>query len=669
MVRLRRWLLTLACVVFCALAQGVAGQELNWRVSQPFPLLAPSAFDGLRERWGSLPAPRTMHALILARMEDKRLGGDKAAFLLADPTASRLRASSHLHDHGPLRVQLALNGKGVGGTKNAAGCSWLVSPVPVTPPEDGKCVTEMRIERGTAYSVGVRGQTGVAVNGQVLVKDILIVAMGDSYSAGEGAPDRPALYADDFPQSRLRSNDWFMRGPAPEPAVWLDPVCHRSLLSWQVLAALRLALEHHDAVVRLLHTACSGAEFFNGIFIAQAKADKHGHKLEHPDLKQHLTPLRDGEGRRSPPTPSALYIPLSQVNAVRRQLCPPSSTRDDIVVPGRAYQASWTHCSAPLPFMRPDALLLTVGGNDVGFAGAVGGTLLAEKPRHAWGGPFLGLTRKMAGLISPAQLSDNVRALASAYADMVDKVAEGALSSPDKTVLLTYPNPMGPSHENPGQACYRPAIQKRIKDSYLAFSVFVSSLQPIGGPWSVEVSPDEVESFNRDAFAELTSMIMRSSAMKVDWLAASRGPDQRSHYDNRLLCTDAPAGNCAGCDQIAQEPVYFCQVGKDKNNRDTYPDGCRAKPLAQWNAESPNRRLINSANDALLAQRRFGPGPSTAAVFGALKGMFHPTAEAHAVAADSAYPALCEVLHSRGVCAGPLTTDGDGKVEPDASYR
>lgn len=462
--------------------------ELTWEVVNRFPLVEEASFAGLAKTWDTLPGKRSMHAFITARMEEKAESRDPERFLLVDPRPSRTRVDPHVDYREPVRVKVtAMHGHH---------CSWTVAPqLPKEQVEEKGCELTLTVPRERSFRIQARDESGQVHGTTMHVKDILIVAMGDSYSSGEGAPDRPAIYRGRSFKEPFLHNDWFLNDPSPVPAVWFEPVCHRSLLSWQVLAALRTALESRDAVVRLIHTACSGAEFYDGLLTAQAKSDVSGSRLENPALARQLTTYRSGEGKRTPAADGRLYLQESQVNTVRRMLCPWKPGAIDVSVAGREYQASWMACPDQLP-KRPDALLLTAGGNDVQFSSAVGGLLVPDQARHGFGKPALYLFRKILGLIPPIDLKDNIQQLAPDYPALVAKVIEGALATPDRTVLLAYPNPIGPGGKEVERTCTATTQSIRIRDAFIGFSVAAKSRLPFGqfeyAQWPVEFSRTEI---------------------------------------------------------------------------------------------------------------------------------------------------------------------------------
>jgi len=94
----------------------------------------------------------------------------------------------------------------------------------------------------------------------VLVKDLLIVGLGDSYASGEGNPDIPARFTD----GRIDLDLWYGLKRAPrkdsESKVgWLDSRCHRSMYSYQFKTALQLALDNPRQAVTYVSFSCSGA--------------------------------------------------------------------------------------------------------------------------------------------------------------------------------------------------------------------------------------------------------------------------------------------------------------------------------------------------------------------------------------------------------------------------
>lgn len=181
--------------------------------------------------------------------------------------------------------------------------------------------------RGRA-AVSARTSGGRNVNETIIVEHDLYVALGDSFIAGEGNPDVPAVLPSAPPDGSFKHAKW---GAYPQlerlavPAQWWDEPCHRSLLSFPITTTLYLAAKSPHRATTLVHLACSGGEIGEG--------------LVHP---QEDLPGRDMDEA------------TTQIAQLQRLLGPAE---------GR-------------PVIR--RLLMSVGGNDVGFADVV--QLLASPP-------------------------------------------------------------------------------------------------------------------------------------------------------------------------------------------------------------------------------------------------------------------------------------------------
>ena len=159
-----------------------------------------------------------------------------------------------------------------------------------------------------------------SVRDTIVIKDLLIVSIGDSYASGEGNPDIPQGLDRD-----LVGFDF-----ATTPASWIDRRCARSAYSSHAQAAIAIERADPHTSVTFLSYACSGASVLNGL-------------------------LGNYDGIEPPDGP---HLPLPpQISAVALALCPGKGTTT--TCPDRSSQ-------------RPiDALLISIGGNDLGFADIV----------------------------------------------------------------------------------------------------------------------------------------------------------------------------------------------------------------------------------------------------------------------------------------------------------
>ena len=253
--------------------------------------------------------------------------------------------------------------------------------------------------RDVPYRPGEAGDGGVLVVGDesgkelaretIVVKDTLVVGLGDSYGSGEGNPDLPVRFVAPTPSitysgtqsSPRRSGGAVLGGwpfrwthppidQLPQPgygfsvqadaqtyydarAQWTSPDCHRSQYSYQFRAALEMAIEDPHRAVTLIHLACSGADALEGVFGPMS-------------AKELLT------------APNGSVA--SQLQTVMDLLCDDAPTiAGTFKLPkpvqwggGKLVEASATIRSCAKLKRAPDLMLLSLGGNDVGFAPMVG---------------------------------------------------------------------------------------------------------------------------------------------------------------------------------------------------------------------------------------------------------------------------------------------------------
>lgn len=189
------------------------------------------------------------------------------------------------------------------------------------------------VDKPETVKVSARFSDGSPMIGPlpVTVVDKLIVGLGDSYAAGEGNPDIPARFTlqdtdpDFFPKFLSGFPEdlvsLFKRTRAPRKdnyegaeVSWLDTRCHRSMYSYQFQTALRLALSNPQEAITYVSYSCSGAT--TGQIINKREKSKEG-------------------GGHVPPQLEALRKVLANVTGNPREI---------------------------------DYLLLSTGGNDIGFA-------------------------------------------------------------------------------------------------------------------------------------------------------------------------------------------------------------------------------------------------------------------------------------------------------------
>jgi lysophospholipase L1-like esterase len=147
------------------------------------------------------------------------------------------------------------------GIRPSSTFTWTIS-------QSGNVVTTVQGEKpdvdlpeGT-YTVqllacNLRGMTGpVIVSNTVVVKDILIVSIGDSYASGEGNPVVPGYFGIESPQ-------WAY---SPDPAMELENAnAHRSTVAAPAQFALALQKSNPHEAVTFISVADSGASIAQGL--------------------------------------------------------------------------------------------------------------------------------------------------------------------------------------------------------------------------------------------------------------------------------------------------------------------------------------------------------------------------------------------------------------------
>src|ERR1700720_4407407 len=236
---------------------------------------------------------------------------------------------------------------------------------------------------------------------EVVVEDLFVVALGDSFASGESNPDRPVQFsggremvyepsllraglASKAPARRATPNYGlaasddrynpkvlprrFMDDEAAErfyglgspeflaafekaSARWLSRDCHRSQYGYPFRVAIELALENRHRSVSLASFTCSGAEVAEGLFLDMDPREGAG-EIPGGKVRAQLDQLSDllCRGARSQSANYAL----------------PIYARGSTQVAVRSFSKPW--CPPQLRKRAVDIVLLSIGGNDVGFS-------------------------------------------------------------------------------------------------------------------------------------------------------------------------------------------------------------------------------------------------------------------------------------------------------------
>lgn len=426
----------------CAAGSASAEPRIDWRVENPFRFFTdPTHTEMHRATFASLSDEERRFPVTSAeRALSERHGGEGWAGSVLDHTCWDSARNRHNCRSTPdymspksHRVLAAL--RDAEDVANSD-CTWLTAPrggrprgQAITLPCDTPVVLEIPYPTGADILVEVAGRPSAQTF--VQVKDLLIVGLGDSFGSGEGNPDVPVRLSRqrtvDYGRGEkgveltgypARIGDWKEIGDkafVDANPRWLDQACHRSLYSHQLRTALQLAIEDHARAVTFVSYSCSGAEIVDGLFL---RYKGHEWVPSPPDLSQ-ISALAQaqcgGDPAKDYDLPEAYHmggrVPALKGGLVLRK-CDPEHAR------------------------RIDLLLVSIGGNDIGFARLVANAVLADKSSlrrvGGWFGQVHGFMEASRQL---EELDDRYKSLNRA----LHNILHISWAEPDRMLLVSYP--------------------------------------------------------------------------------------------------------------------------------------------------------------------------------------------------------------------------------------
>ena len=598
-----------------AAASAIGKVRLDWRVANPFRFFSDDADTEMhRASFAALsPEQRRTPVLSVERALASRAAEGWSATLKARPCWDAERSRFVCPDGQPYahpqshRIQARLQD-----LPDASGidCTWLTAPrggaqnrgQAVRLRCDEVAEIEVPYPAGAEIAVEIGGRE-VATE-TVRVSDVLIAGMGDSFASGEGNPDFPVRF------SRERAADYGAptRGPGSGPSLvgyparigswrqigdkdfllenarWLDQACHRSLYSYQVRAALQLAIEEPHRAVTFVGVACSGADVVTGLFLRY-------------------------KGNEWVPLPPE----YSQISAIAEAQCgqhdaPLQDLPEAYHMSGKITELEGglvlRKCNAERA-RKIDLLMMSVGGNDVGFARLVANAVLTDqsnlKRLGGWMGHLYG-AREAERALGP--LDDRYKSLNRA----VHNILHLPWNEADRILLTAYP------------------AMALLEDG--------KSVCPDGRA-GMEVVPEFELSASKaregHQVADKLHRVMRTSAREHGWTFVERHRDQ---FLGRGICAGYVDNALTSVDDLRMPR----RVGNDwepYNPADYLPYAAR-------------QRWFRTPNDAFMTGNFH---VSTSLIQSVLKlqslswfqlllaatysGAFHPTAEGQAAIADA----------------------------------
>ncbi|WP_162937184.1 SGNH/GDSL hydrolase family protein [Acinetobacter baylyi] len=318
--------------------------QLEWRVINQFPFIKnPQDFERLKTALINVEQTKdfTEYANIVSEVYDKTLWNKETKKY--DPNLIHNQLT-------PIYVRLK-------NVPEKAECNWFGSDSlkNVKCNEWAQINIDTRIKENLIVQLKVSSSANISKRSFTLFPNRkVILGLGDSFSSGEGNPDRASKWDEsriDPREAKFYQRRWphFYKPTTDEMADWNDTSCHRSLYSWQFLYALSQAGNDPHSIVSYVSFACSGAEIFDGLLVTQT-------------IKNNID----------------TKAPDSQLNEAVELLCK-TATRTvsnglkKHNIAGREVEVRTKEC--PLgSLVKPDEVLLTIGGNDIGFAGLIAWT-------------------------------------------------------------------------------------------------------------------------------------------------------------------------------------------------------------------------------------------------------------------------------------------------------
>lgn len=607
---LKRMAVVLLALVGCA-GSASAEPRILWKVENGFRFFRDPAHTEMhRATYASLSeAERRSPVLASERLLAERHNGEgwAAEVVLktcwdADRNRHNCRGETDYINPQFHRVVMRLDG-----VDETAGvdCTWLTAPLSgkgrgqaVTLPCDTPALLQIPYPTGATVEVQVGGV--IVAKETVRVSDLLIVGMGDSFGSGEGNPDIPVRFsrersitygdakkATDLVGFPARVGDW--REIGDESFInsnprWLDQACHRSLYSHQLRAALQLAVEDPHRAVTFVSYACSGAEITQGLFL---RYKGHEWVPNPPDVSQISAVAQAQCGSRDAPLndlPEAYHmsgkVPELQGGLVLKKCDQEVSRRIDLV-------------------------LLSIGGNDIGFARLVANAVLADQSMLRKVGGWVG---QVHGFLEASELLGRLDDRYKSLNRAIHNILHVPWAESDRVVLVAYP------------------ALTLLEDG--------KSVCPDGRAGMTVVSDFVLSAAKaRDSMtaAERLEGIMEDASKHLGWTFVD---NHRAAFQGRGICAGAMMNAISTNDDLRLPR----KIGDDWEPMNP----------ADWRAYVSRQRWFRTPNDAFMTanfhvsksiMQKAVPTNTLSwlqVVLASLySGAFHPTAEGHAAMADA----------------------------------
>lgn len=500
-----------------------------------------------------------------------------------------------------------------GASDPAVNCIWRVDrrgdrksrTEAVTKPCNEALVVDVPYPEGAAIMVEIAGRP--VAQADVKVRDLLIAGMGDSFASGEGNPDGPVRFSRERTASYggagkdllgypARVGSWKTIGDKAfieENARWLDQACHRSLYSFELRAALQLALEDPHRAVTYVGVACSGAEVTAGLFLRY-------------------------KGNEWVPNPPA----LSQISAIAQAQCGQTEAQAQDLPEAYHMKGAIKELQGGLVLRKCaiekarkiDLLFVSIGGNDIGFSRLLANAVLAEKSLLKKLGGWFG---EVEGQVEASRALDFVGQRYKSLNRALHNILHLPWNETDRVILTAYP-PLALLGDGTATCPDGAAGMDILADFRL------SQKRARDGTW----------------IADKLNRVMADSAKAYGWTFADA---HRRAFVGRGIC----AGYTDNAFSIADD-LRLPRMINDKwvpyNPADYRPYAARQRWFRTPNDAFMTGNFHVSGSILQKALKLESLSWFQLLLASTYSGAFHPTAEGHAAIADSVAGKAREVL-------------------------
>lgn len=309
-------------------------------------------------------------------------------------------------------------------------------------------------------------------------RDVLIVAMGDSFTSGEGNPERNAI-------------------EGLTPAQWLDYRCHRSVFSYPVIVAAALALSDPRHSVTLVDVACSGAQTTAGV------------------LDYYEGAVSQDQARALWSSAKGAPVSWSTYGTGSKELDPQIKQAEDVLVP-----------SGSRISRKPELLLASIGVNDVSLVGLLDklatndcSRACLEQLRRLRTSESLKCHDSKGAISAEGRLRRSFDCLDTLLGKMRSEI--DARLEPQKVYLAEYINPL---HDEAGKVCdpKKPQHKNLLSDVLLNYGAGGKLCNAMGTwcPWFPELTKVEID-YAYNEFLEPLRKSLRRVTDDARWVMVS----------------------------------------------------------------------------------------------------------------------------------------------------